>query len=122
MSLTKTQLLERLQRRERVVPIDGIGEVLIRSRTEVQRLTREWRRFDGNGEAIEREGIRRRVYLIIDQVCTPDGDPMFTADDVDELLQLDSELLDALYVACLSVADEETEEKKTGDSGDSETS
>lgn len=120
-TLTREALLNSAKIETETVKVAGFGSVKIRQQSELVRLRRESQLFDSRGNLVQKHQERRRVYHIIDQVMNEDETPMFTDDDVDDLLGLCSTKLDPLYVA-IQEFNFRADPKKTDELNDSESS
>ena len=93
-TLTREALLNKGAPRITSAEIPGIGSCKIRSRTESQNARRVWQLQAVASD--HRRKLLARVHVIIDQLLTDDGQPMFTEDDADDIGELDTNLLDAI--------------------------
>lgn len=116
-TLTRESLLDKAQMESKVVDVPTFGEVLIRPVGEVRRSKRMSDLFDANGELIKENQYYQRLHRIIDQVCNPDGSPMFTDADIEgvlaELPSVRLDYLSAAIVAFNAQVDEPAAKKNT---------
>lgn len=109
MTLTRKSLLKSCKPEVHTVDIAGVGKVFVRSLTELQRSRRLAEMFDGNGNLTTSAKQKRRVHMIIDQLCEDaDGTPMFSEGDVGELMGLDGVKLDP-YIEAIQAVNEPAE-------------
>lgn len=111
-SLTRELLLNKAKPKYEEIDLDGFGTIGIRSVTEFKRTTRASAMFKDDGSMNEAIAKKRRVYGIIDQVMVDESTPMFTDDDVEELMNADSYVIDKLYYAIQKFNGEDVAEKK----------
>jgi hypothetical protein len=105
VSITRKHFLDDLVTKPSAVEVNGMT-MYVKPISEVKRSSRAASAMDDEGN-FKREYLeRRRVYAIIDHVCDEDGNPLFTEKDIKQLLQLDSNKLDAFYVAVAQFAEE----------------
>lgn len=123
---TREELLGSFQRRFRDVPLPDGRSVRIRNLSELERgRLIEAPRLNAPDDAARRKAIREEPSRwIIACVVGESGDPLFTKDDVPELMQLDSATSRAIYVAAQEhvgsiPAVEELEKNSDGTSGGS---
>lgn len=110
-TITKEQLLNAVKPKSKLVQVDGIGELLIRSTGEVQRSRRTARLYDENGKLNEETFALRRIHAIVDQVMSDENTPMFTEKEAKELFDSDSHMLDKIYAAIIEFNGEEVGKK-----------
>lgn len=113
MSLNKSDLLARCERRFRDVALPDGGSVRIRSLTEFERSSLELRMFDKSGKVsvakLPEAKLRTLACCIVDDA----GEPLFAEQDWREIQALDSGIVAKIYSACLEhigFEDEEIEE------------
>ena len=102
-TITKEQLLNAVKPKSKLINVDGIGELLIRSTGEVQRSRRTARLYDENGKLNEETFSLRRIHAIVDQVMADETTPMFTEKEAKKLFDSDSHVLDKIYAAIVSL-------------------
>ncbi len=78
MTLTREQIREKLQPRTGVITVEGWGDVRIRSQPESLR-SRRTATIGSDPKTTD----RLRIFLVIDQVVDDDGQPMFSAEDIE---------------------------------------
>ena len=122
-TLTKAAFLEKAQAKiELVKDVPEFGDVWVRAQKPVTRSIRLSRMFNDNGKRIEKEVGRRKLYEIIDQICTDkEGTPMFADSDLETLEGLDDRKLDPIY-AVLQAFNGEAEKNGQAGSTDSKES
>lgn len=110
VSLTRKALLQSMA--SGVVELEACGfKFFAKPMSEVRRSTRSTQAFDDSGE-VKREFLAlRRVYAIIDHVCTKEGEPVFTDKDTRELERTDAKKIDQYFRAIEDAFGEEEEAK-----------
>lgn len=98
MTLTRKELLS-LKPEISTIEIPGLGEVCIKTVSELQRSKRLSMMFGTDGKPNLKEQVRSRVYSIVDQLCEKDGKALFAEGEVKDLLALDAAKLDAIAEA-----------------------
>lgn len=121
MSITKEMLLNYAKPDIKEIDVPGIGILRVRPVSELRRSQRQAQYFKPNGQADDLQWGRRRLHRMIDQLVDEKGDPLFTDNDIPELVELDSHRLDAIYGA-LIVVDSAFEGNAPGELSDSESS
>ena len=119
-TLTREALLEKGKPRCEVVKVDGVGEVMIRSLTEVKRCIRERSYYDATGKLKPESLDDMRADAIMDQVMIDESTPMFTKDDRDQIKELDAVFTARLYDAIKAFNGEGEAEKNDGSTGGQE--
>ncbi len=104
-SLTREALLGAIKAEKRLVHVQGIGDVMIRSWSPVARSRRQ---AAISSMKKEHQFSHANAYAVIDMVCDVNGEQLFSESDLDMLMSDDvsSTKLDLLYDAC-NVFDEE---------------
>lgn len=105
-SLTREALLGAIKATKRIVHVDGIGDVMIRSWSPV---TRSRRQAAIARMTKEQQFVHANAYAVIDMCCDTDGNPMFTDADLPLLTseEVSSSKLDLLYDACQAFDEQE---------------
>lgn len=97
-TLTRSALLKIGSPRTEKIHIDGIGEAMVRSVPESKQRSRNARYYDLSGNMTP-EWHKSTLYQIVDQLCDPDGAPMFTDADLPDLEELDVAVLSRITSA-----------------------
>lgn len=109
---TRDSVLAASRRRFTEVVVPGGSRVRIRSITEGERSDWESAMLDPRGRP-KRAAMRRwKVGLIVLCVVDADGNPLFSAGDIDGLMQVDSAITNRLFDACqehCGVSDDDVE-------------
>lgn len=106
VSITRKHFLDDLKVVPKAIEVNGMT-MHVRPITEVKRSSRAANAMDDAGNFKKEYLERRRVYAIIDHVCDENGTPLFTDKDIKALLDLDSQRLDAFYIAVADYAEGE---------------
>ena len=97
-------LLGAAPRRFVTVEIENLGNVRIRSLTELERSRIEASMRDKKGNLSSSRMLDLKCRLIVDCVVDANGNPLFTNSDIDRIRQQDSkvtnELVDAIQAHC----------------------
>ena len=106
-TLTREALLNELSARTTQVEINGLGSVLIRSWSPVQRSRRQ---AAISKMKAEDQYKYASAFAIVDMVRNADETPMFTEDDIELLISENSSAtkIDLLHGACQEFDDEES--------------
>jgi hypothetical protein len=94
-SLTREALLA-LKPAPKEIEVEGLGKVFIKPLTELLRARRLSEMYDEKSKINKSAFEKRRANQIIDQVCDEKGDPLFSQDDLRNILELDASSLDSL--------------------------
>lgn len=94
-SLTREKLLA-LKPAPKEIEVEGLGKVFIKPLTELLRARRLSEMYDEKSKINKSAFEKRRANQIIDQVCDEKGDPLFSHDDLRNILELDASSLDSL--------------------------
>ena len=113
MTLTKAILFEKLKPVVTKCVCESLGTFYVKPRTELQRCKRLGQLYDAKGNPVMTQMEKRRAYMIIDQVCSEDGEQIFSESDLPEILSLESEKLDPILEAIQDINGEL--EKKDSD-------
>lgn len=98
-SLTREALLGAIKAQKKIVSVEGIGDVMIRSWSPVSRSRRQAAIASMKKED---QFAHANAYAVIDMVCDVNGEQLFSEQDLAMLLSDDvsSSKLDRLYDAC----------------------
>lgn len=116
-TLTREALLSKAKPRYEVVDVPGVGQVGIRSVSEVRASQREARMFDDNGNYVKDFETKVRAWAFIDQLMVDEKTPMFEESDLASIQQMDKAVTRPLYQA-IKEFNREDSIKKKGDSKD----
>ena len=97
--IDKDALLGAAKRRFAVMPIDGLGNVRIRSLTELERSRLEASVRDKKGNLSSAKMLDLKCRLIVLCVVDEQGNQLFTNSDIERLGQQDSRITNALAEA-----------------------
>ena len=97
--IDKDALLGAAKRRFAVMPIDGLGNVRIRSLTELERSRLEASVRDKKGNLSSAKMLDLKCRLIVLCVVDEQGNQLFTNSDIERLGQQDSRITNALVEA-----------------------
>lgn len=97
--ISRDALLGAAVRRFAVVEIEGLGNVRIRSMTELERSRLEASIRDKKGNLSSSRMVDLKCRMIVDSVVDENGNPLFTNRDIDQIRQQDSKVTNALVDA-----------------------
>ena len=106
-SLTREALLGAIKATKKIVSVEGIGDVMIRSWAPVARSRRQALIASMSKE---KQFVHANAFAVIDMVCDTNGEPLFSEEDLPMLMsdEISSSKLDALYDACNTFDEEES--------------
>ena len=116
-TLTRELLLEKGKPRYEVVSVDGLGEIGIRSVTELRQSQREHEFYNDDGTPKDDLHEKMIAIAIIDQVMASEDSPMFTADDLDSVLAMNQSVTRPLFAAIQEFNGEDAAKKKDESGG-----
>ena len=99
--IDRQQLLAACKRRYQLIKVPGLGDVRIRSLTELERSTYEADFLSG---ATPEELIEAKRSLVILCVVDADGNPLLTTADIKALGEVDGAILGSLFTQCKEFA------------------
>lgn len=97
--ISRDALLGAAPRRFAVVPIEGLGNVRIRSLTELERSRIEVSMRDKRGNLSSAKSMDLKSRLIVDCVVDAQGNQLYTNNDIQHLRRQDSKVTNALVDA-----------------------
>ena len=111
-TLTREALLDKGKLRYEVVSVPDVGDVGIRSVSELRQSQRDRSLYDDSGKPVDDLFEKTRAFAFIDQLMIDETTPMFSEDDMGEILSLDKAVTRPLYKAIQHFNGEDAPEKK----------
>ena len=102
MVSSKFDLFKSMEREPEALTLPDGRQMMVRPVPESIRSHRVSQMFDNNGRPLPGIAMKDRVWSIIDQIVTPDGQPMFNESDFDEIASYPGSEIDTLVDAIIA--------------------